>query len=265
MERLQAAAAANFTETVRMWGAAPTSRMKLYPGCVLVSTGVAIADQNYAIPLEGGSAGECMALSTAFFRGLGMPFTLWSPPGGRGEGLSAEIEAAGMPRRCSPPAMARPLAGTEGRGLSPLPRGLELVRASSPEEAREWGNASLEGFGSGPEHSESFGALASSLVAGRLSSSFRLLTLRLGGRAAATSMLSIAGETAGLYYFSVAPAFRRRGLGMLLLGASLEEAARCGGRVAVLQASPMGRPLYLAAGFVECGRYRVHSPDPDAC
>ena len=55
---------------------------------------ITLFDQNYAIPLERGSAGECMALSTAFFRGLGMPFTLWSPPGGRGEGLSAEIEAA---------------------------------------------------------------------------------------------------------------------------------------------------------------------------
>ena len=146
-----------------------------------------------------------------------------------------------------------------------LPPECAVSMAVSPAEAGEWARFSLEGFDSGPEHQESFSAFCSSLATPPFTESFRLLTLRVGSDAAATALLSLTGDIAGLYYFSTLPAFRRRGLGRHFLSETLEEARRSGCRTTVLQASPMGYPLYKSAGFTACGRFTVHSADPDAC
>jgi GNAT superfamily N-acetyltransferase len=135
----------------------------------------------------------------------------------------------------------------------------------SPAEAWEWARTSLEGFDSGTEHQESFSRFCTALIAPPFDTSFRLLTLRVESDAAATALLSLTGDIAGIYYFSTLPAFRRRGLGRHLLSETLEEARCSGCRTAVLQASPMGFPLYKSAGFAVCGRFAVHSTDPDAC
>jgi len=257
------AVAENFAATLRLWGALPTSRTEERGPCLFVSTGTAIPDQNYAFCSVEKNVEEHVRRSARFFCEEGMPFTWWFPPGTRGELFRRALEKHGMPERCAPPAMVAALGVFGDRPR--LPAAYAVRRAMSPAEAWEWARTSLEGFDSGTEHQESFSRFCTALIAPPFDTSFRLLTLRVESDAAATALLSLTGDIAGIYYFSTLPAFRRRGLGRHLLSETLEEARCSGCRTAVLQASPMGFPLYKSAGFAVCGRFAVHSTDPDAC
>jgi len=254
----------NFESTVRLWGGLPSSDMEERNGVLAVSTGVAIPDQNYAIrTLPERPAASLAAEAQSFFRKKGVPFTWWVPPGEDSIPESDSIAGAGFPRRCAPPAMLYSLADLPERREPPS--GITVKNISDSRKASLWALCSLEGFGSGTEHAEAFTRFTSSTAASREKGSFRLAAVFSGKIPAGTAMLSIAGETAGLYYFSVIRAFRGRGLGKILLEAVLEEAKRAGCSEVTLQASPMGFPLYRKFGFRECGRFLVHSPDADAC
>jgi len=257
------AVAENFAATLRLWGALPTSRTEERGPCLFVSTGTAIPDQNYAFCSVEKNVEEHVRRSARFFCEEGMPFTWWFPPGTRGERFRRALEKHGMPERCAPPAMVAALGASRERGQ--LPEECSVRRTVSPGDAVEWARSSLEGFDSGMEHLDSFSEFCTALIMPPFDTSFRLLTLRVGSDAAATALLSLTGDIAGIYYFSTLPAFRRRGLGRHLLSETLEEARGSGCRTAVLQASPMGYPLYKRAGFAACGRFTVHSADPDAC
>ena len=257
------AVAENFAATLRLWGALPTSRAEERGPCLFVSTGTAIPDQNYAYCFREEDAEESVRCAAHFFSEEGMPFTWWFPPGTRGERFRRALEEHRVPERCAPPAMVMALDAPRERPQ--LPAECTVHRAVSPRETREWARSSLEGFDSEQEHQEPFSAFCTALIAPPFDESFRLMTLRVGGRTAATALLSLTGEVAGIYYFSTLPAFRRRGLGKLLLSETLEEARRSDCCTVVLQASPMGFPLYKKAGFAVCGRFAVHSADPDAC
>jgi GNAT superfamily N-acetyltransferase len=152
-------------------------------------------------------------------------------------------------------------------GRNPIPPfpGREISVCRTSGEASEWAASSLEGFGSEPEHREPFAAFAASMTEEPVRDRFRLLALSFRGRLAATALLTLPGKTAGLFYFSVLPKFRRLGLGNRLLDGTLEEALKAGCSSVALQASPMGFPLYKKFGFRECGRFLVHSTHPDAC
>ncbi|GAB3527274.1 hypothetical protein GCM10027575_64820 [Phytohabitans suffuscus] len=84
---------------------------------------------------------------------------------------------------------------------------------------------------------------------------FALLAYRRG-EPAAGAMLFRSGDVAGLYWVSTVPGARRRGLADLVTRAVTNEGFARGARVVVLQASPMGAPLYRRMGFVEVTRHR---------
>ena len=59
----------------------------------------------------------------------------------------------------------------------------------------------------------------------------------------------------GLYAIGTQPEWRRRGIGRALTEHVLAAAWRRGARVASLQATRMGQPLYASLGFLPVGRY----------
>jgi GNAT superfamily N-acetyltransferase len=79
----------------------------------------------------------------------------------------------------------------------------------------------------------------------------------LEGEPVATSRLSMAGGVAGLYTMVTLPHAQRRGIGLAMAHRALLAGRKAGMRIAVLQATDMGYPLYVRLGFEELFRYET--------
>jgi ribosomal protein S18 acetylase RimI-like enzyme len=78
----------------------------------------------------------------------------------------------------------------------------------------------------------------------------RVVVAYVEGVAAATARLEPGGGVAGVYWVATRPALRGRGLGEACTRAVTNAGFAAGARFAVLQASPMGAPIYARLGFV---------------
>ena len=79
----------------------------------------------------------------------------------------------------------------------------------------------------------------------------------LDGEPVATSRLSIVGGAAGLYGVVTVPSARGRGFGRALTLTALDAGRRLGLRIATLQATELGLPIYRRLGFEELFRYEL--------
>ena len=80
---------------------------------------------------------------------------------------------------------------------------------------------------------------------------------RVDGMPVATSRLSASGGVAGLYGIVTIPDARGRGYGRAMTLAALDAGRRLGLRIATLQASDLGYPIYRRIGFDEQFRYAL--------
>jgi ribosomal protein S18 acetylase RimI-like enzyme len=80
-----------------------------------------------------------------------------------------------------------------------------------------------------------------------------LFAINKDGRTAATGLLFISEQTAGLYSISVLPRFRGLGLGKFMTQSLMNFAQKRGCRAAILQSSIDGCGLYQRLGFRQTG------------
>ncbi len=79
------------------------------------------------------------------------------------------------------------------------------------------------------------------------------------GRVVCSTSYFLENDRVDLDYVSTDPGYRRRGYARAVFSHALREARREGCRMALLQASKMGRPLYLSLGFEELSELSVWS------
>jgi GNAT superfamily N-acetyltransferase len=87
---------------------------------------------------------------------------------------------------------------------------------------------------------------------------------RLHGEPVAASALYRDPRVAGLYEVCTIPSARRHGIGAAITLAPLLDARAMGYRIAVLQASPMGEPVYRRLGFTSYCTLDAYSWKPRA-
>lgn len=80
--------------------------------------------------------------------------------------------------------------------------------------------------------------------------------LRAGERPVAAAMTVRTPPVAGIYWVATRPEERRRGFGERVTRAAVEAGLAAGARRILLQATPLGEPVYRRLGFVPVTRYR---------
>jgi GNAT superfamily N-acetyltransferase len=78
---------------------------------------------------------------------------------------------------------------------------------------------------------------------------------RVNGTPAAGAMVVVTHGVAGIYWVGTTPDARGKGLAELCTRAAGNAGFDQGARIAALQASPMGEPVYKRMGYVEVSRY----------
>lgn len=89
----------------------------------------------------------------------------------------------------------------------------------------------------------------------------RLYVGRIDGEPVGTSMLFLSSGVAGIYQVEVSPEHRRKGIGTAMTLAPIRDARQIGYRIAVLQASTMGEPVYRKIGFEFYFKYNYCHPE----
>ncbi|MDR3255529.1 MAG: GNAT family N-acetyltransferase [Synergistaceae bacterium] len=123
-------------------------------------------------------------------------------------------------------------------------------------EAAEWADAVWQGFDSTEPVPDKFVKFAGEAAQKDEISLFGLRSKR-DGTMASTGLLCSDGDTAGAYYVSTRSEYRRRGLGLLVMGALLDRAEAIGCAKTSLLATSAGRPLYLNCGFREIDKVTI--------
>lgn len=137
----------------------------------------------------------------------------------------------------------------------PMPDGLEIRQVFTGRELHQWIHVASIGFGLSKEWEPvwyDFFTLAACELP------FRTYLALLDGRPVGTSQLFTSAGVAGIYNVTCLPEARNRGIGKAITYAPLLDARSLGYKVAILQASQLGYPVYRRLGFQDFGRLSVY-------
>jgi len=175
--------------------------------------------------------------------------TWWAEPDARPTTLGDELTAKGLTYSRGMPGMAADLQ-TLKEDL-PKPAGLTIETVRDEATLKKWVQPGLIGFGD-TEVRE--GDICFDLFTGLgFGLPLRLYLASLNGKPVAASQLFLGAGVAGLYWVATVSEARKQGIGAAISLAPLLDAREMGYRIGILQASPMGEPIYRRLGFREYG------------
>jgi len=254
-ERSLAALDANYLAAFgSMMGSSARGAYGEWREVALVSCGAPIAQFNTAhLRPPYADVDSALAHADAFFLRAGFPYHVElrrsdteACAAARERLLAAGFAPSGAPA----PGMAlAPLAAPP-----PLPPGLTIERVEGDAALDRFGRTACQGFGF-PEQAGP--VLLTPAYVHR--PEVQAFLGRVDGEPVATSLLFVSGPIAGIYWVSTLPAARRKGYGEALTWAAVEAGRRAGCRLASLQASAMGRPVYARMGFAHVLDYERYA------
>jgi GNAT superfamily N-acetyltransferase len=216
------------------------------------SVGVAMPLFNQAFVFEKPSKHD-MTRATGWLSERNVPFWVTTPDSVAPE-MAHMTELAGLnPTAMTTPGMAyTPLADLP----APVDGDAEILMVTQPAQLDDFAIVASEAFGA-PLEAAGMLAPASTLGDDRCS----WFLAYLDGDPAASGQLFRTGDVAGVYSIGVRERFRRRGLGATITAAALAAGRDTGCSIGVLQASPMGEPVYDRMGFETVTDYRHFAPN----
>lgn len=228
-------------------------------GYLLVDAGLATDTFNLICRarLSAGNAAERAATALAWFRERGRPFSWWVGPADTPAELGAILMRLGLHPAEGETAMA---ADIESLVPAPLPDGLEVRRAETPAQVREFATINAANWDPPDADVMRFYEAAAPALLGR-DSPIAPHIAYLRGVAVATVEVTTAGGVAGIYNVSTLAHWRNRGFATALLGRVLAESRDRGISRAVLQAAPDAAGLYRRLGFEPIGEIVEYKPE----
>jgi GNAT superfamily N-acetyltransferase len=137
------------------------------------------------------------------------------------------------------------------------PAGFRITEVQDDDSLKTWCRVAGVGFGI-PEHA--IPSLVEYFTMDiKMQQPLKFYLGWLDGKPVATSMYFLAEGVAGIYFVATLPEARNKGIGFAITQKPLLEAREIGYRVGILQASQMGKPVYLGLGFKEYSRIGSYS------
>ena len=215
------------------------------------SVGVPMPLFNQAFIFEQPSI-EDLTRATRWLSERNVPFWV-TAPASVASAVTDMAEPAGLdPTTTTMPGMAyAPLANLPAQA----DRDVEVVAVDQSAQLDDFAIVASEAFGA---PLEAAGTLAPASTLGDDRCSWFLGYL--DGDPVVCGQLLRTGDVAGVYSIGVRERFRRRGLGAAITAAALVAGRDSGCSIGVLQASPMGEPVYDRMGFETVTQYHSFAP-----
>jgi GNAT superfamily N-acetyltransferase len=246
----------NFFAVCRYWGSLNSSL--IHAGSIgAMNTGVAIADINWVWnekPLTNDNA-KTIADIKKIYQKLNLRFWWWIYPCGQSPATGKMLQDAGLRLVEKVPCMAADL--NDSVSDKQIPGHVTISPVKDKNDLLLWGDISFHGFEMPQRAREQYGAFVSSFDLGAQSPQ-KLFLAFCNGKAVATSLLFTHKHSAGIYYVSTLPAYRKKGFGLMITQAAMQAAKEGGFKDIILQATPLGAKVYIRAGFKEYCRADVY-------
>ncbi|HVY77475.1 MAG TPA: GNAT family N-acetyltransferase [Solirubrobacterales bacterium] len=207
---------------------------------------------------DGVDASEFISRAREFFAARGRGFSIWlRVDQAEDEDLAAAAGEAGFQAVYEMPEMVL-------RGALepvPLPTGVELRQLSDESEAPDFWAVAKDAYATNGFPPEVFAGYTDH--AGLLAENVAAFIAYRDDEPASTAMTIVGDGVAGVYWVGSRERARGLGLGCAVTVAATNAGLELGGKLASLQASPMGKPIYARLGYETVYDYRLlMSPQP---
>jgi GNAT superfamily N-acetyltransferase len=227
----------------------PGSLAEVDRGVVLVATGLPIRLLNQALVREGADPGAIEA-AVASLRGIGVRFVVCLRAG-TDDAFVDVVTGLGLERTSSDPWLpGMALHPLPGPGGIAAPTGIEIREVHGAAGVADHVSAAAAGFGM---DREIVGAFVTEAAAAR--PDIALYAAYDGPVPVAAGLGMRVGRTIGVFNIATVDAYRGRGIGAAMTMRVVDDGAAAGCDTAILQASPMGLPIYERLGFVTVVAY----------
>lgn len=217
-------------------------------GVTLYRSGIAHPRLNAVLRIE--ETDVLSAVRTARHDLADVPW-LWDVSGDTAPGVAEALLSAGAVPAGSMPIMALDLSTLPEAHVAVRPLTLARTDEQTVEDHVIAYSPSM-----GVPETERGRALASERSRAYPDAAFERYHARIGGDVVGTAEILVKDGVAGLYLVSTGPRWRRRGIATSLSMHVLLRSRELGARVATLQASPDGEPVYRRLGLTEVARTR---------